>query len=273
MFGLWRRRGPAPPSVVVEGELHGYFQIRLDRVSGWATDHFGRPIAQMRIEFRRYGRVIASCEAIRNERRQRCEFELPIGGQFSPAELVSEEVAVIARDEHGNTGQIIMDGAAQLEVLRDHFASPCVPILNLEFGKDGNTKPYLGAGWSPPAADFAHTENDESFVYFDKPPDPGRYAFRVTASAMVAKPDVPRQDLEIFLDGTSIARFAYVEAHVQFNEAKFSHEAFGDGPRATLRLHHPLAVRPADIFKTSSDKRRLAVSVRRLSIVRLLTED
>lgn len=270
LFGLLKKRRRAQP--VVEGTLSGYFELRLDRIVGWATDGFDSAVTGMRVELLRHGRVLAGCDAVREPEHKRFAFSLPVAGLFTGAELVTEDVTVMAYDSRGATGRVLLDGAAQLELIRDHLGAPAVTVLDLDFSREGNAKPYLGAGWSGAERDFTWTADIDSFVNFDAPREPGQYALRLTAGTVIHRPEVPRQNLAIFLNETQIARFVYTEGHVQFQESKFDHHAFGTAPRATLRLHHPEAVRPSDLFG-KPDQRRLAFNCKRLSIARLLADD
>jgi hypothetical protein len=270
LFGLLKKRRRAP--AVVEGALSGYFELRLDRIVGWATDGYDSAAAWMRIEVLRRGRVIAACDAVREPHNKRFGFSLPVGGLFEGAELVTEDVYVTARDSRGATGRVLLDGAAQLELIRDHLGTPAVTVLDLDFAADGNARPYLGAGWSGAERDFTWTADLDSFVSFDAPREPGTHALRLTAGAIIHRPEVPRQDLDIFLNETQIAHFVYTEGFVQFQESRFDHAAFGAAPRATLRLHHPEAVRPSELFGRP-DQRRLAFNCKRLSIARLLASE
>jgi hypothetical protein len=269
LFGLLKRRRP---QAVVEGALSGYFELRPGRIVGWATDGFGSAAAGMRIEVLRHGRVLAGCDAVRQPELKRFAFSLPVAGLFTGAELVTEDVTVVARDSRGASGRVLLDGAAQLELIRDHLGAPAVTVLDLDFSGDGNAKPYLGAGWYGAERDFTWTADVDSFVSFDTPREPGTYALRLTAGTLIQRPELTRQNLGIFLNETQIARFVYTDWQVQFQESKFDHAAFGAAPRATLRLHHPEAVRPSELLG-QPDPRRLAFKCKRLSIARLLGDD
>ena len=223
----------------------------------------------MQIEFLHRGSQIASFAATRHPEFGRFVFSYPIEGRFTGAELVREDVIIMARDSDGNTGRLLLDGAAQIELIREHFDVPCVTSLDLDFSRGGNASLYLGAGWSKAETDFTFTENIDSFVTFNTPIKSGLYALRITLGALVRKPDIPTQDLNIIVNGIQVACIYFTEPHVQFHECKFLHEAFGQEPLTTVRFHHPDAARPVD-FGINEDTRRLAFSFKRMTIVRLL---
>jgi hypothetical protein len=272
LLGLWKRRGPTVDRLAFDKALTGWFELRVDRIIGWATDGTGSRVDGMRIEAVRRGLVIASCPATPQPQHGRFAFSMPLEGVFTGADLVTERVTIVARDSDGNNGRLKLDGAAQLELIRDHLGVPCVGILDLDFSRDGNARPYLGAGWSGAEENYTWTEGNDSFIGFDTPAEPGTYALRFTAAALVRKHEPWEQLLAVFLNDEEIGRRSETEGHARFQEFKFQHEAFGGTPRATLRLHHPGAVRPSDVDGTR-DTRRLAFAFKRLSVVRLLPVD
>ena len=262
-----RGSGPHMQSVMINS-LHGYFELRVDRIVGWVGDIYGFRNTGMRIEVFGRGGMIASCAAIPQPQQQCFDFSLHVEGRFTGAELVREEVYVVARDGDGNSGRILLDGAAQLELAREYLGVPATTVLDLDFARGGNAASYLGVGWSGTEPKFTWTENYDSFINFDTPTTPGTYALRITAGAVIRKPDLSTQDLAVFINDVQVAHIVYTEALVQFQECKFPHEVFAQAPRTTLRLHHPAAVRPFEVG-LNSDRRCLAFSFKRLTLVRL----
>jgi hypothetical protein len=262
----WTQVAPGLPNT-----LSGYFELRVDRLVGSVTDGFGTKVASIRIDVLCRGEVIASFAAEPEPKHGRFHFSFPVDGRFTGAELVKEQVVLKAYDSNGNSGRLRLDGAAQLELLRDHLGVPSVTVLDLDFSAEGNARPYLGAGWSGSERDFTWTEDDDSFVTFDSPTEPGTYALRITAGTILHKPELTSQLLKIVINGEQVDQTFYNESFVQFRECRFDRAAFRGEGRVTLRLHHPDAVRPCDIGP-SRDSRRLAFNVKRLSIARLLPE-
>ena len=248
--------------------LIGYFEVRVDRVVGWAKVEYGASADSMVIEFVRRGAIIASCPATSQPAHNRFVFNIPIEERFTTKELALDHVAVVARDSDGNRGILRLDGAAQIEFLRELHTTPADIVLDLDFSHDGNARPYLLEGWYGAEADFTWTANDESFVAFDAPSKPGTYALRLTAGANIHESILPEQKLGIFVNQNQIAEWLYKYRHVQFNECRFSYDVFTSSGRAMLQFYHPNAARPSDIGD-SPDGRRLAFNVKRLTIARL----
>jgi len=269
LFGLFNLNRRGRTQTGLPNAFIGSFELRVNRIVGWVRDKYDSDVLDVQIEVLRGGVQIAACPAIMPPGQRRFEFNLPVEGLFTSAELVKEEVIVIARDREGNHAQIRLDGAAQIELIRDHLGAPAVSVFDLDFSIGGNARHFLGCGWSGTEADFTWTEDDDSFINFDTPTEPGVYALRMTAGAIVHIPAVPEQHLLVFINETQIAQIVYNQAHVQFHECKFTHEPFGNEVQTALRLHHPNAMRPSD-FKPAGDGRRLAFNFKRISLTRLL---
>jgi hypothetical protein len=252
--------------------LSGYFELRVNRVVGWVKDAYGTDVANMQIEVRYHGHAIACFEATAERQNGRFVFSMLVEGRFTGADLVTEEVTIYARDSEGNSGRVLLDGAAQLELIREYLGVPVAILLDLDFSSGGNATPYLGAGWFAADTDFTFTDSDDSFITFDAPRDPGTYVLRITAGAIIWKPSMPTQELMVFLNEAQIAHLVATEAHSQFNECTFTHEAFAGSSAAKVRLHHPDAVRPFDLG-INADIRRLSFSFKRLTLARLIAVD
>jgi hypothetical protein len=268
-FNIFKGSRPAPAPISIPNTLSGYFELRVDRIVGYAKDGYRTDAATMQIEVFMRGAMILSLAATKQQEHNRFTFSFPVEDRFTAAELVREAVFIRARDSKGNSGQILLDGASQIELARETLGVPSVVVFDLDFGREGNARPYLGAGWSGAEPDDTWTVNDDSFVSFDTPTEPGTYVLRITAGALIRKPEVSGQDLDVFIDATQVAHIIQSEGFAQFNECKFDHEAFAGGPRTTLRLHHPDAVRPFDLG-VNTDTRRLAFCFKRLALVRLV---
>lgn len=269
-FDLFKRSERERTRFGMPNALYGYFEIRVDRIVGWVKDVYNCDVSDVQIDVLVRSRHIASVAATAQPENRRFVFSLPIEDRFTSDDLVREEVIIIARDSDGNSGRILLDGATQLELIREHLAEPAAVILDLDFSRGGNARPYLGDGWSGTEDNFTWTEDDDSFISFDAPNESGNYVLRMTTGSLIRKPHLPTQRLNLFINAMQIAYVVCDEAHAQFHEFRFTQDVFAGASRATLHLHHPDAVSPSDLGE-SQDKRRLAFNFKRLTIVRLLS--
>jgi hypothetical protein len=81
---------------------------------------------------------------------------------------------------------------------------------------------------------------------------------------------VPTQKVEIYLNEILSATFTAVEKTDNFWELRLDPRPFGLTATTIMRLHHPYACRPSEHVEDSTDTRRLALSVRSMSVVRVL---
>lgn len=257
------------------GRLSGYCDLRSDRLAGWVVHEFGSVKNSTEVQLVRRARlgvprtVLAVCRAVPNSRERKYNFSMPVNGLVTGNDFVNEYVVVTAVNDAGDSGVLRLDGATQLELIRDHMGIPAVTILDLDFTRGGNSAGYLGSGWSGAEAHFTWTLDDESWLSFDSPRDPGSYALRFTTGAHIRPPHVFRQDMSIFLNDHVIGTIARTESFAQFEEFRFSSDVFAGMPRSSLRLYHPGAIRPCD-FSDSKDSRRNGFSVKRIWLVRLI---
>jgi hypothetical protein len=273
LFDLFELSGRAHKNMGMPNSLFGYFELRVDQIVGWVKNRYESDVASVQVEMLCRGCVIATCTAMAQPENHRFVFSVPVESRFTGADLVRECVTLIARDSDGNSGHLLLDGAAQLELIREHLGVPAVTILDLDFSRGGNVRPYLGVGWYEADANCTWTRNDDSFISFNSPREPGTYALRVTAGSFIRKPDLPVQELKLFINETEVAHTFSNDAdgHVRFEEHKFPHEAFTRASTTTLRLHHPDARRPIDLG-INGDTRRLAFSLKRVTLARLLSQ-
>lgn len=138
-------------------------------------------------------------------------------------------------------------------------------ILELSFTSEGNAEPYLGDGWSGAEDEFTWTEDDESEVYIPRPTGPGPFMLRLSYGVCVA-PKVPLQRLEVYLNDSRIGTLDVGEDGPDECEFVLESSAFGTLSMATLRLHHPDALRPIEHFDIE-DSRRLAFAFRSITLL------
>jgi hypothetical protein len=267
---LFKRSGVRRMRLGSPNTLYGYFELRVDRIVGWVEDTYRSSAADMQVDVRCGGHLIASVVASAQPGEARFFFSVTVDDRVKAADLIRETVIVVARDSDGNTGRLLLDGAAQLELIRDYLGVPTIVSFDLDFSPGGNARPYLGSGWSGSGVDVTFMQDDESFINFETPSESGTYALRITIGAIIQKPDVPEQALTAFVNGVEVAQLFQTESPVQFHEFMFSSEAFTAIPHSSLRFYHPDAKRPCDLG-WNGDIRRLAFSVKRISLVRLVS--
>jgi len=255
--------------ILVPGTLEGTFGIIQGRVVGKVVDKYESKSDRITVRLTRHEQTLSSVEAIRIGKSYVYQFEFPIGGLFSPAEFVSEKVTVTAHSALGASGRLRLDGGTGLELVREYFSVPAETLCDVNFPRGGNSRDHATSGWSYPETDFCWTADDDSIVRLPKLEKPGQHGLRLVAGALLHKPFLNSQLFQFYLNGELIATQALNEVHPQFFEAKFDGEPFLGQP-LELRIHQPNAARPCELVATAKDDRRLALSVKRLTLVRFL---
>ena len=146
LFDFFKRNGRRHAQMGMPSVLLGYFELRVNRLVGWVRDKYDSNVGDIHIEVMHRGAAIAACSVTVHPGQRRFEFSLPVEGLFTSAELVKEEVMVLAYDSEGNRGQLRLDGAAQIELIRDNLGAPAVSVLDLDFSSGGNAESFLGDG-------------------------------------------------------------------------------------------------------------------------------
>ena len=269
VFGLFKRRGAMYRSdgLGVPGRLTGTFDIREQALIGHVDVIPEASSAGTRIEVWRENVVVATVETEPPNAHDRMLFRLPFEGRFAVSDLIRESVHLVARNARGDTGNIGLNGATQLELIRDYMGLPVEKVIDLHFTHGGNARPHLGTGWSGPEAEFTWTLDNDSLIHFPSPKPDGAYFLRLRARAFITNL-VAMQKLDVFVNDELIANLVADTAEMEFNEFRFPGNVFTK-KQATVRLHHPYAGRPSEHLGTGDD-RRLAFAVRRISVVRML---
>jgi hypothetical protein len=265
---LFRKIAGGRPAYVVPGSLTGTFELLAGRLVGEVTDEIELKVSPIRVYVTRGGKMLLEAATARVGASNSYRFDLAIGDVFSAAELVSEKVQVAARSAAGASGTLRLDGAAALELVREYLGAKIETICDIHFVEGGNSLEFTGAGWSGVEAQSTWTEDDDSYLTLPAISEPGEYALRLTTGAMVSHPVCIGQTVEVFLNGAPIWTQFIAHSHVQFFEIKFAAAGFIGGT-LELRLHHPDALRLADHL-ADGDTRRLALSVKRLALVRFV---
>ncbi len=251
------------------GALTGTYDLYGDTIRGVVEFELPDSRRGLEVQALRYGNPIAACPVEPGGGGSKLRFELPMLGRFTAADLAHETVIIAARNPRGDSGTLGLEGSTRLELIRTYLGVPAETIIDLDFTRHGNARPFLGKGWSNAEDTFTWTEDDDSFIHFRTPAAPGPFLLRMRLVASIAA-FVPIQLMQIHLNEAVVATFTESDPAEQFREFRLTGESFAGTTESHLRLHHPYAVRPRDHHASSTDGRRLAFRVKRLSLVRVL---
>jgi hypothetical protein len=139
--------------------------------------------------------------------------------------------------------------------------------LDIVFGADGNSRAYVGEGWSSPDDDH-HTWSidDRSVLTFAPLADAETYQLTLDVRPFAWPPALPSQSLAVTVNGEPVHVFDPIEAGVTACAVPGSLIRGRDS--VTIMLEHPRAARPIDL-DAGGDTRRLAIMFRRLTMAEM----
>ncbi len=142
-------------------------------------------------------------------------------------------------------------------------------VFTLRFGVKGNDSSHLAVGWSFPEDGFTWTLGDECMILLDRPSEPGDYLLQVNCKPATEPPDIPAQRVYVMVNrwfaGKQILdRYRTIVCRIGWSVIR-------DQPRMSVGFLLPDAFRPCDV-SDSTDMRRIALAVSRMTLVRLPAE-
>jgi hypothetical protein len=264
LLSALRRKPSRRHAIAVPNTLEGYFELGIDRIFGWVGTRYGPGPFGVRVKILLRGKLIGTAAVEREDNSTRAKFSFPIKNRFSAKELLNEQVTLLAEDGEGNSGRIALDGAAQLELIREFMGRPSTVVFDMDFGDRGNARPFLRSGWSGTEANWTWSEGTESKIVFPRPSQTGRYALQFTAGCFLYQPHISSQEITVSIDGAFLARDVRRRSEPQFFECQFNSDVFSDEIETTLTLGHSDVRDPAEFG--GPDDRRLAFCFRRLTL-------
>jgi len=136
--------------------------------------------------------------------------------------------------------------------------------VDLIFGVEGNARPHLGHGWSGPEAGYQWSVGERSLITLPNLGTGADYWLEMEVLPYVMPPLLPRQRLDILVNGTFVQSFDPVPRAAI--GCVIPSRLITAGEPVKIMLDHPFAASPI-LVAGGRDDRRLAVSFTRLSMV------
>jgi len=269
IFGLTKpKRSLAPPEVTLFlGDMVGRYDITGAFITGVVGKVQGVKNGSIWIQARRRGKVIAEY-LVPASKDGWLHFKMPIEDRFTVEEVARDAVAINCVNSRGDAGLLTLDGNTRLQLIRQYMGVPVEPVLDLDFSRSGNARPYLERGWSASEPAYTWTIDEESTIRFKSPSPPGPFLLRMTYSSFITE-FVPLQPLDCYINEHMIASFTEDNRKVTFREFRVNAGIFQGVEESVIRLAHPFAAAP-NKFANVKDNRRLAFCFQTLSILRVL---
>lgn len=135
--------------------------------------------------------------------------------------------------------------------------------MEIGFGRDGNDRYHLGAGWSGDEPGYRWSVGTLSELWLENPGDGRDCVLEVTAAPFVAPPALPAQRLLVLVRGVAVGQGLL--SGVKTLAYRVPAEVFaGEGP-VRVTFEHPDAAAP-QAHGHASDTRPLGFSFRRMAL-------
>jgi len=136
-------------------------------------------------------------------------------------------------------------------------------VHDVTFGADGNSRAYLGEGWSEPETGFTWTSGSESRLQFPNPVAASIYTLELRVRPFVWQDRIPTQRMMLSINDIPISAIAV--GHPGVLRASVPWTVIAAKSPVTLLLSLPDAARPSEIQGTE-DRRRLAFAFERMTL-------
>jgi hypothetical protein len=141
---------------------------------------------------------------------------------------------------------------------------------SLKFGLGGNGNAWLGAGWSDPEDGFVWSLGTESLLSVPLLPAEGKLFLELEVAPFIHPPQLPHQGLEVVVNGIALTERDMAFPGTLRMEVPL--QAQRGQRQLEIELFHPDATMPLQLGQ-GADKRRLAIQLRSLTLVRMGPRD
>jgi hypothetical protein len=261
------REGWADPGSRYGSLFVGRYVLRGGQVMGTVWHYprvFGRPPVSIVAE--RCGEAIGVTSKFMPGDDNVWSFTVHVGYDFSPADVLGDQLQVFALDRIGGRSKLQLKGAAQLNYIRATLVPPSATEVVIDFSQRGNSDEYVREGWYRPEAGLTWTAGVYSTIEIAVKERGERYRLEILAWPFVDLDRVPIQLLAVSVNGRLIGEF-FMRPGSQPIVCDIPSDLTEAG-NMVIRFDHPNAARPCDL-PPGRDTRSLAVAFQNLTVRRL----
>jgi len=265
-------RGIASRDMAGNISLEGYFDLRARLLTGKIRKVSNALNIGLHVHLLRDRTILAEAEADIITPGDFATFFLPLPVPITEEDIVRETVKIEARNARGDSGWLRLNGATQLELIRDYMGKSSETLFDIDFSILPKLPFLLGEGWCSPEVGHTWTSGTKSYVRIDHPQvEVGTLHLRMNVGAFINS-FVLVQLMEISINEVPIASFSKNYQKSEFRQFQFDASVIENKPFSILTISCPNAYRPCD-SGNSPDARRLAFSFHRISIIRIREDE
>ena len=171
--------------------LHGVYDWRLGRLTGWVTDPDGPTNAPLSIAASRKrqggNESIADVTLRPKHPDARTDFVLETGDAITAEDLLKESIEVLAKNADGTTGLLRLDGAKQVQLIKQNMSPPHEVVVDVDFTRGGNGHLFATRHFSDPGENLTWALGTESEIRLPAPSGDGHYVLRMLVEPFLSK--------------------------------------------------------------------------------------
>ncbi len=261
-----------PPAVLLPPS--GSFELLGGRCIGSVFDWQHPSWLPLQIGFeKRFGDPIRVFESRRDtDHYHRFPFIIELD-DISSRDVLCDTTRLFAENAFGARSYLSLDGASQLNLIRQHLGKPRHLIFDIDFAAGGTALSYMRSGWSNPETGFCWTDGGQAKLSIPANISPDcRYELTLTCRPLIAPPFVERQDITVTVNGYSQS-VSLDGKTLGFVTLLYPAGSLPNSSLVDITLDLPNAERPSRFRDESKDNRQLALAFRQITLAHLLDHD
>jgi hypothetical protein len=255
LLGFRRLFGRPAPAM-----LHGRFDFSGELITGWVDDRVGQSSGDVTV-----GVFLGSdlkAKAVVPSWGGGWRFEIPVNGQFTGRDVLSERVRVVARGADGVETALLIEGSTQLLLIKEYRDDGVAPAVVIDFSASGNSEDFIVEGWAVQGPDHRWAEGTQSTLRFTSPPRDRDYTLEMLLWPLTLTGRHSEQRLQIMIGQTEVGYCSVT--HQAFLEFELPGSALSD-EHTIMRFLHPDAISPLELG-ISADPRQLALAFKKIKL-------
>ncbi len=246
----------------------GEYEFRSGEITGWVADEWNPDDRKIRIEAVERGRLVAVGETSVYAKGRGWGFRLEIPASISSQDLLNDRLVIRAVSAFG-AATLKLDGASQLQMIREAIDRPFLSHIDIDFSERGNSNQYIRSGWLPQEPSFRWTTGQESSLdcaLQDLPETSPRLHCQMTVAPLICFKNHPSQDMEVTVNNEFCWRMGINTPNFRFFEFPINFEITNRPANLHFRFLHRDSATPCKLWG-GEDSRDLAFAFKRLKVV------
>jgi hypothetical protein len=250
--------------------LAGWYDISGDRITGWVEDVLDPSNRALSIIVARDSIILAYGTV--------AEKAWPVGWRFdtdalsgvTPHDLLFDRVRVLVHDTYGNFQTLRLEGATQLALIEEAIIDPTPPLLEIDFGANGNSAAFIGDGWSGQEMSHRWTDGARSALVLPPLFESKNWEIQLRLWPHTEVGRLDDQRLTVLVNETQVSTFSV--ACQSFLRCRVRASDYPHRLPVSITFLHPDAASPFSLG-VSNDTRMLAFAFKKVRLMPLTSSE